>query len=89
MRRRLGRLGMGVIGASVARIVVASAALALASYALWYVLDRELGRSFAAQLLAVSTALIGGTVVYVGACKALRVRELGALLALRRRLPQT
>jgi hypothetical protein len=52
------------------------------------VLDRELGQSFLAQLAAVSTALIGGTVVYLLACKALKVRELGALLALRRRIPQ-
>jgi putative peptidoglycan lipid II flippase len=88
MRRRLGRLGMGRIVDSVARILVASAALAGVAYGLWYLLDRELGHSFLAQLAAVCTALIGGTVVYLLACKALKVRELGALLALRRRLPQ-
>src|SRR5262249_46379127 len=89
MRRRLGRLGMSTILDSLARILVASAALAGVAYALWYVLDRELGRSFSAQLFSVSAALIGGTIVYLLACKALKVRELGALLALRRRLPQT
>jgi putative peptidoglycan lipid II flippase len=89
MRRRLGRLGGGRILDSIWRILVASAVLAGTAYGLWYVIDRELGRGFGAQLLAVSTALIVGTLVYVIACKALKVRELGALLALRRRAPQT
>jgi len=89
MRRRLGRLGGGQILDSVWRIVVASAVLAGVAYGLWYVIDRELGRGFGAQLLAVSAGVIGGTLVYVAACKALKVRELGALLALRRRAPQT
>ncbi|MFL5917294.1 MAG: murein biosynthesis integral membrane protein MurJ [Gaiellaceae bacterium] len=88
MRRRLGRIGLGRIVDAVARIVVASAALAGAAYAVWYAIDRELGGSFPSQLLAVCTALVGGTTAYLVACKALRVRELGALLALRRRVPQ-
>jgi putative peptidoglycan lipid II flippase len=86
MRRRLGRLGVGAIVDSVIRIVAASAALAAAAYGTWYVLDRELGRSFAGQLASVGVALIVGTAVYLLACRALRVRELGALVALRRRL---
>ena len=89
MHRRLGRLGMGAILDSVARILVASAVLAGVAYGLWYLLDRELGDSFLAQLAAVCAALAAGTAVYLLACKALKVRELGALLALRRRLPQT
>jgi putative peptidoglycan lipid II flippase len=89
MRRRLGRLDMTTILHSVVRILIASAALAGVAYGLWYLIDRELGGSFGAQLLAVSAALIGGTAVYLLACKALKVRELGALLALRHRLPQT
>jgi putative peptidoglycan lipid II flippase len=86
MRRRLGRLGLGAIVDSVARIVVASGALAGAAYGTWYLLDRELGRSFAGQLGSVVVALALGVTAYVIVCKALRVRELGALLALRSRL---
>jgi putative peptidoglycan lipid II flippase len=89
MRRRLGRLGLSTVVHSVVRILIASAALAGVAYGLWYVIDRELGHSFGAQLLAVCAALTGGTVVYLLVCRALKVRELGALLALRRRLPQT
>jgi putative peptidoglycan lipid II flippase len=89
MRRRLGRLGFGRIMDSVLRILVASATLAGAAYGIWYTLDNELGRSFAGQLFAVLTALLAGTAAYLIACKALRVRELGALLALRRRLQST
>jgi putative peptidoglycan lipid II flippase len=86
MRRRLGRLGMGTIMDSVLRIVVASAALAGAAYGMWYVIDREVGRSFSGQLASVVPALVAGVGVYLLVCKALNVRELGALLALRRRL---
>ena len=86
MRRRLGRLGMGTIMDSVLRIVVASAALAGAAYGMWYVIDREVGRSFSGQLASVVPALVAGVGVYLLVCKALKVRELGALLALRRRL---
>ncbi len=85
MRRRLGRLGFGAIADSVLRVVVASAALAGAAYGVWYGLDRELGRGFGGQLAAVLTALVAGTAAYLLVCKALKVRELGALLALRRR----
>jgi putative peptidoglycan lipid II flippase len=86
MRRRLGRLGFGAIADSVIRVVGASAALAAAAYGVWYLLDRELGRSFAGQLASVLSALVVGTAAYLLVCKALKVRELGALLALRRRL---
>jgi putative peptidoglycan lipid II flippase len=89
MRRRLGRLGFGAIADSVMRIVVASAALAGAAYGIWYVIDRGLGRSFAGQLASVGLALVVGTAVYLLACRALKVRELGALLALRSRLART
>jgi putative peptidoglycan lipid II flippase len=89
MRRRLGRLGVGAIVDSVMRIVIASAALAGAAYGTWYVLDRGLGRSFPGQLGSVGLALAIGTAVYLLACRALRVRELGALLALRSRFART
>jgi hypothetical protein len=85
MRRRLGRMNFGEIGDSVLRIAVASAALAGVTFGTWWGLDRVLGRSFAGQLGSVLAALIVGTAVYLLACRALKVRELGALLALLRR----
>jgi putative peptidoglycan lipid II flippase len=86
MRRRLGRIGFGEIANSVARILVAAAALAGTAFATWYLIDQALGRSFGGQLASVGLALVVGTAVYLIVCRALRVRELGALLALRRRL---
>jgi putative peptidoglycan lipid II flippase len=86
MRRRLGRIEFGEIGDSLVRIVVASAFLAAAAYGTWYGLDRVLGRSFLGQLVSVLMALVVAITVYVLAAKALKVRELGALLALRSRL---
>ena len=86
MRRRFGRIGFGEIADSTVRIVVASAALGGACYGIWYALDRVLGRSLGGQFGSVGVALVVGTAVYIVSCRALRVRELGALLALRRRL---
>jgi putative peptidoglycan lipid II flippase len=85
LRRRLGHLELRETVDSIMRIVVASAALAGVSFGIWYGLDQELGRSFLGQLGSVGTALAVGTVVYLVCCRALRVRELGALLALRSR----
>jgi putative peptidoglycan lipid II flippase len=85
MRRRLGRLGFSEIADSVLRIVIASAVLAGAAYGTWYGLDAALGRSFVGQLVSVGSALAVGIAVYLLACRALKVRELGALLALLRR----
>jgi putative peptidoglycan lipid II flippase len=85
MRRRLGRIDFGEIADSVMRIVVASAIVAGVTYGVWYGLDQVTGRSFVGQLVSVGTALAAGVAVYLVACRALRVRELGALLALRSR----
>ena len=85
LRRRLGRIEFGETADSTVRIVVASAVLAGVSFAVWWGLDRAVGRSFGGQLLSVGSALAVGAVVYLAACRALRVRELGALLALRSR----
>jgi len=89
MRRRLGRLGFETIVDSVARILAASAVLAGAAYGTWYGLDHELGRSFPGQLASVGLGLLVATAAYVLACRALKVRELSALLALRSRLART
>jgi putative peptidoglycan lipid II flippase len=86
MRRRLGRIHFGEIADSIGRIVVASALVAGTAYGIWYGLDQALGRSIAGQLVSVFVALLTATAVYLLASRALRVRELGALLALRSRL---
>ena len=86
MRRRLGRIQFGEIADSIGRIVVASAFVAGTAYGAWYGLDRAFGRSVAAQVLSVGVALVAATGVYLLASRALKVRELGALLALRSRL---
>ena len=86
LRRRLARIELRETLDSLARIVAASAVLAGAAFGIWYGLDRAFGRSFGGQLVSVGLALVVGTVVYLVSCRALRVRELGALLALRTRL---
>jgi len=85
LRRKLGRLELRETIDSVFRIVAASAVLAGAVFGIWSGLDRALGRSFPGQLVSVSLTLTLGTAVYLVSCRALNVRELGALLALRRR----
>jgi putative peptidoglycan lipid II flippase len=85
LRRRLGRLELRETGDSVGRIVVASAVVGGVSFALWWAIDRALGDSFGGQLASVGTALVLGVVVYLFLCRALKVRELEALLALRGR----
>jgi putative peptidoglycan lipid II flippase len=88
MRRRLGRLGFGEIMNSVVKILIASAVLGGCAYGVWFGLDQALGRSFTGQLVSVVLALAGGIGIYLLACRALQVRELGALLALRRRIEE-
>jgi putative peptidoglycan lipid II flippase len=88
MRRRLGGIGFGEIWSSIVKILVAAAALAGTAYGTWYVLDQALGRSFPGQLAAVVVALVAGIGAYLLTCRALKVRELGALLALRRSLEE-
>ena len=85
LRRRLGRLELRETVDSFARILVASAVVAGLSFGTWYAVDRAAGRSFAGQLASVGLALVIGVAGYLVACRALRVRELGALLALRSR----
>jgi putative peptidoglycan lipid II flippase len=79
LRRRVGRIDMGRVVDAVIRVTVASVALGAAAYAVWYGLDRALGRSLGAQVGSLGVALLAGTAVYLGACRVLRVRELSAL----------
>ena len=85
LRRRLPLDAAGT-ARSLARICLASLFVGAVSFGTWYGLDQLLGRSFLGQLVSLSVALAAGVGVYLLACRALKVRELGALLALRRRL---
>jgi len=81
-RRRMGRIEFGETARSVLRVTVASAALAAVAYPVWYVLDEELGRSLAAQIVSLGTAFALGLITYVISCGLLGVRELNTLLSL-------
>jgi putative peptidoglycan lipid II flippase len=85
LRRRLGLIDFSRTIGAILRVALASLAVAAVSYGVWRGLDEALGRSFIAQVASVGTALAAATTVYLGACRALGVRELDALLALRAR----
>ena len=82
LRRRVGDLDLGRVVDAIVRISVASAVLGAASFAVWYPLDRALGRSTVAQIVSLGAALTVGGAVYLGVCRLLRVRELAALRAI-------
>ena len=85
LRRRLGRLDLAATASSFLRVALACLALGACAYGVWWVLERALGDSFAAQLVSVGTALVVGSGIYLLACRALRVPELATLLSLRDR----
>jgi putative peptidoglycan lipid II flippase len=83
LRRRLGRIELRESVGAFVRIVLASIVLAIVAYGSWRGLDEELGRSLAAQIASVGTAIVVGTLAYGFSCRLLGVRELQALLSLR------
>jgi len=85
LRRRLGRIELGRTTDAVVRITAASAVLAGVCYGIWRPLDDALGRSFGAQCVSLGLALALGGAAYLVSCRLLGVRELQALLSLRRR----
>ena len=60
---------------AVAKILVASAALAGVAYGVWYGLDRALGVSLPAQIISVGAGILAGTVAYALVIHVLRVPE--------------
>jgi putative peptidoglycan lipid II flippase len=84
LRRRLTRIDLARTLPALGRIVAASAFAALAFF-VWWPLDHALGRSFGGQIGSLLPALIVATALYLGACRLIGVRELDALLSLRRR----
>jgi putative peptidoglycan lipid II flippase len=88
LRRRLARLELGETRRTVVRVTSASAVLAGVAYGVWWLLHHWLGESFGAALVALLLALAAGLGTYVVCCRLLGVRELEALLSLRRRAPR-
>mgnify|MGYP003336888794 CR=1 FL=1 len=85
LRRRLGRLNLGVVLRSLAGVAVASGVAAGVGWVVWDVIDGGAGRSFLGQLASLLPALALAGVAYLGACKVLRVRELDAVAGVLRR----
>ncbi len=86
LRTQLGRIGGTAIAGALGKIVVASALVAPAAYIVWRPLDSVLGRSFPGQAVSLGAALAAAGVTYYLACRALKVREMQALLSLKSRL---
>jgi len=87
-RRRIGRVDGRRTLDAYARSLAAAALAAGAAYVVWYGLDQALGRSGAAQVVSVGSALAVSAGVYLAAARILGIRELDALLSLVRR-PRT
>jgi putative peptidoglycan lipid II flippase len=85
LRRRLGRIDFTHTLAATLRIAAAAAVLGAVSYAVWRGLDAAAGRALWAQLVSVTAALVAGAAAYLISARFLGIRELNALLALRRR----
>lgn len=85
LRRELGGLELGRFADSTFRVGISSAVLAGVSFGVWHLLDSALGRSLGAQAISLSSGLIAGAAVYLGAVRVLGVPELDQILRLLRR----
>ena len=87
LRRRLGgRLGFGETANGVARITAASVVAAGAAYAVWWIVDDQLGRSTWSQIFSLGLAMVAAIDAYLAVCLVLKVREISPLLSLRTRV---
>jgi putative peptidoglycan lipid II flippase len=84
-RRRIGRMDGRELLRSYSLIFVAAAIAAGVAFGVWYGLDQLLGRSLLAQIATVGLGLAAAVVTYLLCARLLRIRELRALLSLRRR----
>jgi putative peptidoglycan lipid II flippase len=75
LRRRTGGLQLGTTLRAGAKMILAAALLGGVAYGTWYVLDEALGRSLAAQVVSVGSALVLGSAVYAAVVLAMRVPE--------------
>lgn len=87
LRRRVGPMELRETAGATGRIVFAAVTAGGVFYGVWLPLDEVLGREFWAEAISLGTALAAGTATYLGLCRLLGVRELQALLSLRRRRP--
>jgi len=85
MRRRLGLEHVGRTLGVVVRIAAAGVLAAAAAFLVWYGLDALLGDALLAQVASLGAGFAAGGLLYVGASRALGLRELDALLLLRAR----
>jgi putative peptidoglycan lipid II flippase len=85
LRGQLGRLELGRFVWTGMRVTLAAAALAGASYAIWWALDDALGRGLGAQVISLTAGLAAGAVVYGVAITALRIPEAAQIRRLVRR----
>ena len=85
LQRTLGRLELGRLVWTTARVTLASAALAGASYGVWRLLDDALGRGLAGQIASLGVALAVGAAVYAAAITLLRIPEASQIWRLVRR----
>ena len=83
LRRRLGHFDFAGISSAFMRVLLAAALAGGAAFAVWKPIDSAAGRAIGGQLASVIPAFVAATLVYLAACRALKVRELQALLSLR------
>jgi putative peptidoglycan lipid II flippase len=86
LRRRLGRIDFDEVWTSFVRVFVAAVVAGGIAFAVWKPLDAIAGRSLVGQLASLVPALVAATAGYLLVARALRVREMQALLSLRGRL---
>ena len=79
LRRRVDGLDLVRVMGVIVRVTVASIALGAVAFGVWDAIDRALGRSVGAQIVSLCVSLALGLLVYLGACRLLRVRELDVL----------
>jgi putative peptidoglycan lipid II flippase len=85
LRRRVGPLHLRAVLDGLARTSVAAGALGAAAFALWWLLDEALGRSWPAQAVSLGSALAVGGAVYLGVSRLLRLDEAALVTGLLRR----
>jgi len=85
LRSHLGRLELGRLAWTTARVLAAAGALAAVSFGVWDLLDTVLGRGLAAQIVSLSVGLAAGAVVYGLAITLLRIPEAQQIWAIFRR----
>ncbi|TMK68387.1 MAG: murein biosynthesis integral membrane protein MurJ [Actinobacteria bacterium] len=82
LRVRLGGIDAARTLDAILRMLVATAALCAAAYAVWWGLDHELGRALWAQCVSVGLAIAAGTAAYAAGVWILRVPEARQIRAL-------